>query len=319
MPTNPSPSIAISRPDVRGVVYRQWDARGQTARFIGDQLFPELRLDAASATIKRIPREEWLKKAIDTLRAEGGYKRGNFRFNDFAISTEEHGLEQPVSAKSSAAARIYFDSMAVAAEIVLYQGWLAAERARVALAQSTSLLPNDSAAHRWSDHATATPLDDAKAARQAIEDACGQRPNVVVIPARAFDELILCDQFLDRIGSVSDDPKQVTRAAVAALFEVDRVLVPGGLDNSANDGQTAVLTSLWDKTKVTFACVDPNPSAQGFTAFWGAHWDGDGSEFAWRVEQYWNESDRTDVVRARRQVKPQIVEAAGAYVLHTVL
>jgi len=90
---------------------------------------------------------------------------------------------------------------------------------------------------QW-DNSTSTPITDIRRLKQAVQlKSGGFRPNTMVMGRPVFD--IICDHasFIDRVkyGQTPDGPAKVNMSAMAALFEVDRVLVMDSILNTAGE------------------------------------------------------------------------------------
>lgn len=313
----PNVSTAVARPDLRGNVYRQWDARGQSQFFIADKVCPRLDVDDEAGNIKRIKREEFTKD-VDTLRqGDGGYTRSDFGHDDFSFSTVERGHEVPINANAAASASRYYNAELVATDVALLKVKRDHEKRIATLYQTTSNWGgNSSVGTAWSSYSSATPVANVLTAKEAIYAACGMLPNTIMIPWLAYNDLLLCDDILDKLGAQSsDDAKVANLRTLAQILDIPNVVVPMGLKDTADKGQTASLSQIWANGSVWVGYVDPNPNEFSPTAAANLHWAGDGSQYDFRVERYYQDDKRKWFIRARRQVAPKIFDAKCGYVL----
>lgn len=314
--SSPSPSTAVARPDLRGAVYRDWDGTGQRMFYIADRVCPQLDMDDEAGNIKRIPKEEELSDP-DTLRqGDGGYTRSDFKYDDFPYSTVERGHEVPIDASKKATAAKYFDAEQVATDIALTKVHRDHEMRVATLYQTSGNWADTSAASDWTDHSSAVPITNVRTAKEAVYAACGMRPNTMVVPWLTYVHLLECDQILDRLGAQSSkDPKIANPTTLSQLFDLDHIVVPMGLKNTEDKGQTAALSQIWTTGTIWVGYVNPSPNPFSKTAAVNYHWKGDGSQYQFRVERYWEERIRKWCIRARRQVKPTIIDNTCGYVL----
>lgn len=300
MPVSPSVTQAVGRPDL-GATLTEFDVRANQAGYVGLQLFPPIDVQEQSANIGRIPIEQLLQTQ-DTARASGGgYRRGNFTFDDFSYATKEHGWEEPVDDRNMRIYRRYFDAEVIAARRAQNFVIQNHEIRCCAAAQSTTAHATGAAAAAWSVKATADPVADVLARIRAVRLACGLTPNVVVMDYDAFTYALETDSVVDRLKYAGyDDPKDVGEAALAKLFKVRRVIVAGSLKNTAAEG-SLTLASAWDRTKVAVGRIaETNDVAEpclGRTF----HWSADGSSIGGTIETYRDETKRSDVVRVRME------------------
>lgn len=106
-------------------------------------------------------------------------------------------------------------------------------------------------------------------------DACIMRPNVMVIGRPAFSVLIRNPKVVGAVLGNNGINGIVRREDLAALFELDEVLVGEGFINNAKRGQTVSLARAWGK-HISLIWRDPlmnNPMGSrvtfGYTAQWG--------------------------------------------------
>ena len=105
-------------------------------------------------------------------------------------------------------------------------------------------VPGANQVKQW-NQANSTPIEDVWAAKEAILQATGYEPNVLVISFPVYRVLVNHAEFVDRVkygqtwGAGGTQPAKVTLAAMAQLFEVDRVLVCKAIYNTAQEGAAA--------------------------------------------------------------------------------
>ena len=120
---------------------------------------------------------------------------------------------------------------------------------------------------QWTDKANSTPIDDIKAGL----DAAFYRPNKMTIGRGAWTALSTHPDIVTAVAVANKDQGIVTRAQVAALFELDEVLVGESWINTAKKGQTASYARLWGKhallhyTDNNFRQADDSFVTFGFT------------------------------------------------------
>lgn len=121
---------------------------------------------------------------------------------------------------------------------------------------------------QWNASA-ATPIEDIEEQRIAMGKLTGYRPNTLVLGPEVFSALKNSSQLLERIKYTQRG--QVTLDLMASLFEVDKVLVPYAIENTAEEGATDNFNFLYGKTAIlVYAAPNAgimNPSA-GYTFEW---------------------------------------------------
>jgi len=321
----PSATSAVNRPDLKNAVYREWDVTGMRRGFVADLACPEVVVQDASGVIKKIPSEQYLDEPDDRRAAGGGYSRSEFEYTQFTYDTQERGHEMRIDRNRAAQAGGYFNVEQEAADIVLYKEHALHEKRVADLLFSTTEFSGYTAAINgvaWDQHSTADPIGDLKIAIRAVKENTGITPNTVVLAWLAWDHLLECDAVLDRIGAESSaDPKVANRSSVAKLLDVEEIIVADGYRMTTNKGQgTPTLGSIWS-TDYALACYRAKGAVRPTTRTVAVnrHWMGDGSMYDFTTETYYNEEIRSNVLRARRQVEPVVMDASLGYLLSTVL
>ncbi|HEU4602030.1 MAG TPA: hypothetical protein VFS24_08680 [Steroidobacteraceae bacterium] len=123
---------------------------------------------------------------------------------------------------------------------------------------------------QWSDFANSDPVDDILTGL----DACIMRPNIGVFGRATFTKLSTHPKICKAVFGNNTDAGIVTRQQIAALLELDDVLVGEGRVNTAKKGQAVSLSRVWGKHAAFLyrdKNADPLGSVQfGFTAQWGS-------------------------------------------------
>jgi len=98
---------------------------------------------------------------------------------------------------------------------------------------------------RWDDYTNSSPIEDVEDAKGTVHDAIGMEPNTVVLGYDVFKKLKHHPRILERIKYTQKGV--LTPALLADVFDVEQVLVGGGLREGSVEGQTSSLTKLWGK------------------------------------------------------------------------
>lgn len=325
----PSSTLATLRPDLAGSLM-EFDLAMDRQGFIAHRVFPVIDVAEASGNFGIIPVEQLLQNR-DTTRAPGaGYSRGNFTFEPATFGTQEHGAEEPVDDNQKAMYRNYFDAEMVSTERardVILRNW----EKRVAAAVFNSSVwtggtLTTAVSVPWSTAATATPIDDIDAARQAAWNTSGLWANAVIMNRRNFHLARKTAQVIDAIASQGagsgTKARDVTAQLLAMCFDVDYVLVAGGAKNTASEGQSAAFSQIWGNTNVMVCRVATTQDIQepciGRTFRWTEDGNGGSEEAPHIVEQYRDEKVRGDVYRVRHQTDEKRLYTACGHLLSGV-
>ncbi len=124
---------------------------------------------------------------------------------------------------------------------------------------------------RW-DVGSSTPIEDVRAGATAMAVLTGFRPNKMVIGRNVWDALVDHPDIVGRIDrGQTAGAAIVLRQNLAALFEMDEILVMDAIHNSAVEGATNVHAFIGgDHAMLAYAAPSPGlmvPSA-GYTFSW---------------------------------------------------
>lgn len=124
---------------------------------------------------------------------------------------------------------------------------------------------------RW-DEAASTPIEDVRQGATDMAALTGFRPNKMVLGRRVYDALLDHPDIVGRIDrGQTAGTAIVMRQNLAALFEMDEVLVMDAIENTANEGATNVHAHIGGKhALLCYAAPSPGimiPSA-GYTFSW---------------------------------------------------
>jgi hypothetical protein len=330
MPT-PNEALSTLRPDLGGS-FEDFDLEMDRLGFVGYRVLPVLEVQRSAGTFGRIPLEQLLKKADVKRHSRSGYPRGDWEFEQESFATLEYGFEEPVDDRDSALYADFFDAEMVSASIARDQVLRAAEARIAALVFNTttwtgaSLTTAVAAGKEWGTTATtaanATPIDDVEAAVVKVYDGTGMWPNSLIINRKVFRRLRNCDQIIDRIASQGagspTKPSDITAQMLAAVFDLDQVLVAGGSNNSANEGQTATPAQIWDSEYAMVARLATTNNIKEPCVGRSFHWGQDGSTIGCTMESYEDQKLRGRVIRARHDVDEMVIEAAFGHLITNV-
>lgn len=135
---------------------------------------------------------------------------------------------------------------------------------------------NTSTFRFWSDYANSNPIADVELMGLTIKQKTGYRPNKLILGAQVYSKLKNHPDIIERIsgGATTALPAKVVRQLMAALFEVEEVLVMDGIENTAKEGQTASNSFIGGKgAALVYAAPAPSimsPTA-GMTFSWSSY------------------------------------------------
>jgi hypothetical protein len=232
--------------------------------FIYDRVIP--KLPVKNETDKFLIYGKDNMRLDDDLWADGTVaKEVQYTTTEGTYSVRRHGLKSFVSDKKVKQSDSPLRPLVSAQNLLLDKIKLRQEKKAATLLRTTAnngaettLSGND----QWSDLANSDPIDDVVTAITTIHGKTAKRPNIIVIP---FQVMMVLKQHPDILDRIKYSQKGVVTAdLIAQVFEIPTVLVPGGLENTAKEGQTDVLAYLWGKD-VWIGYQEPRPSLQCLT------------------------------------------------------
>lgn len=124
---------------------------------------------------------------------------------------------------------------------------------------------------QWDD-ILSTPIEDVQLGREEVHEATGLAPNKFVLGRKVYNKLLLHPDIVDRLNrGQTSGPAIATRQNLAALFEVDEILVMDAVQNTAAEGQASVMSYIGGKSALLLH-VPATPGlmtpAAGYTFSW---------------------------------------------------
>ena len=315
---SPFATLVTERPDL-DQSFEEYSSAELLEGFIAKEAAPPIYPDKQYGNVGRITLASLLQSPEIKRAPRTNYRRGSWTFEPETYQCYERGYEELVD---DAEVEFYGDYMAVEA--------LTAVRAKAIVRRdyeidaATTLFNTTTftggtltaaATHQWDSRTTAVIRDDVTAARNQVFKNSGLWPNKVIMSMQLFNHAVQADDFTSLVKySGLDDPKarQVTKRALAEFLNVDEVLVAGQAKNTADEGQTVSVASLWDPTMclVCRLCEEGDQDYRTPTLARTFCWTGDGASIDGTTETYPDFAARGEVVRVRtwRQVQIRYVQ-----------
>lgn len=172
---------------------------------------------------------------------------------------ESHGLEGLVSEDDYRNVELPYD--AEKDEVIGLSNliWVNKERALAATLTSTSIITQNttlSGTAQFSDYSNSDPIGVFKTARKAVYDGCGLPPNCALMPWEVANTLAYAPAILDALGFAYNRAGQLSEAELAKAMGVDKLLISKGKYNTAAEGQSDSLASMWSDDILFFYAPD---------------------------------------------------------------
>lgn len=318
---NPTSGTTIQRPDL-GVLAYEYMLEGSQRGFIGMDVMPVFTVPEQSADYPIIPIEAMLKVPNTKRQKRGAYPRGDWEFETGTYACEEHGWEEPVDDTEANLYQRYFDAEMVSAEIAVDHILRDHEKRVASIAQSTSVaVGSGNVSIEWSTAATAKPRTDVKDAKESMRAASGLMPNAGICSLKVFNNILNTAEIKDAFkytNPIEIGGMEAQKRLLAQYLGLDRILVGGGLEDTAKKGQAFSLSDIWDDEYFSLAVISSGGQrlrepVLGRTFLWT-----EDSPSILTTETYREENIRSTIVRVRQNVDEAVIFSGALYVMGNI-
>lgn len=303
----PSPKLntVIRRPDLGGIIMEMFD-NSLDQGFIGTTLLPTMSVNESSGVYPVIPKEALMKNINPARAPKSAYVRTNYEYERGTYTTAEYGVEEVIDDVE----REMMDQEAPGAADMLAARRAAGFLLRAQERRIANLLFSTTAASRfgtvsvtneWDDFANATPIADVKAQLQNFRLKSGTLPHALVVNWEVYNNITQCAEIVDQIKYTFPglEVRNLSESQVAQVLGVPRLIVAGGLNDTAGFGLDSNISDIWSNEYAALVRINSGDLSSG----------GLGRTFTWTrdangmvVEQYREEAVRGDVYRVRHYV-----------------
>lgn len=315
---NPTSSdIHVNRPLTNiSIAYMQ-----DQNEYVAGKVFPTIPVAKKSDSYFVYPKDQWFR--TDAKRRAPGTESAS---TGYGLTTDTYSIGDPLALHQDVAdtmrenqdepINLDRDAALLVTQQLLLKREL--EWATKYFAQSIWSGAVDSTPTTKWDASSSTPIATIRSKMLAIKQKTGFKPNTVVLAENAWMALQDNADFLDRI-KLSED-KVVTVDLLARLLEVKNVYIGGAVKNTAAEGATVAMASIFDEAcLVCYAAPQPSimmPSAGytfGLKSLFGAGNDG------LRIKRFRMEPIASDRVEGEIGYDQKLVAAdLGAFIYNVL-
>lgn len=290
--------------------------------FIADRVFPNIMVSKQSDLYFSFPRSyfnrsEAQKRAPGTESAGAGYEiiTDNYFADVWAI---HHDI--PDQRRANADSQLQPDREAtelVTSHLAIRRDVEWMSNYFVAGVWDTDVTP----ATLWDDPAS-TPIEDVQTGKNVVLEGTGYEPNVMVCNQYVWSALRDHPDIVDRIkyGQTPGSPALVSTATVAALFELDEIIVSKAVQNTAAEGAAEVSSFVAGKNALLcYRAPSPGlmtPSA-GYTFSWNGYVGAGGA--GQRISRFRSDLIRSYRVEGEMAFAQKVVSADLGYLFEEVV
>lgn len=246
--------------------------------FVASKVFPVIPVDKQTNKYFTFPKEAWFKDEA-RKRTDGTETAGS----GYTVSTDSYscdvwGFHKDLGAQLRANADAQINLERGAVQFVTQRMLMRQELQWVAdyfvgsiwgttVTGATNFV-------RWSDYINSDPVEDIENAKETILSTTGFMPNTIVMGYQVWRKLKNHPDIYDRLkGAGGAGPRTITKQQVAAIFEVDNIYVPQGIQATNVEGETAAWSFLQGK-HLWIGYVNPSPGMEMPSAGYTFHWTG---------------------------------------------
>lgn len=167
----------------------------------------------------------------------------------------------------------------------------------------------------WND-ANSDPIAEIRTGKRTVLENTGFEPNKIVLGKEVYDALVDHPDIIDRVkyGQTPGSPAMVNAQALAALFELDEVLVSKAVYNSAAKGATEASTFIGGNHALLIHTTSTPglmvPSA-GYTFSWNGQFGS--SALGGRISNFRMENLKSDRIEIEMAFDHKIVASDLGY------
>jgi len=254
MPQPSSPDVHVDAPLTNiSVAYIQ-----ATDLFIAGKVFPEIPVEKLSDKYFEFPKGDWFRDEAE-VRGEAAESAGSgYGVNSSATyNCRVWAMHKDVPARVVNNADNPLNPLGEAAEFVTQRLLVRMERLWITSFFSTGLWDTESTpSNLWSSYTSSDPITDLETGIQTILEDTALMPNTLVLGYPVWRYLKHHPDIVDRYKYTSSE--SVTTEMLAALLELERVLVVKSVYNTAAEGATASMSFNAGKHAL-LAHVAPSP------------------------------------------------------------
>ncbi len=255
--------------------------------FIASKVFPIVPVQKQTDKFYTYTKNDWFRDEAQ-LRADATESAGSgYGLSTSTYSCDVYAMHKDIGYQTRANADSQINLDRDATEFVTQRLLLKQEIQFVTDFFTTSVWGTDSTpTNLWSDFTNSDPIEDIETGKEAILSVTGQMPNTLVLGYQVYRKLKNHPDIIDRIKYTSGvTGRMVTPELLAAMFDVDRVLVARAIKATNNEGETAAYSFTHGKHAL-LAHVAPSPGlltpSAGYMFSWQGVSDGLGADIGIR-------------------------------------
>lgn len=290
------------------------------SRLIAPQIYPGVQVPKQSDLYYVWTKAEWLRVPTANRGPGAPTPRVTFTVGSQTYFANGYGLGMELPWEDLDNADDPLELRNSAGNFIMDQLNLAWEdRLSVTLTTTTNMGSSTSLTNRWSDEVNGTPVRDIFTGFESIRAVTGMDPNTFILSAIAFNNLRQHPEVIDFVrGKGTQTGGPVTTADLAAAFGAGvpgfKVLVGGGVKNTAAEGAAGTYTDIWS-TAAILLHVAPAPGRMTPSHGYTFQWRPANFPAPFTVIRRPNEEHKTEVVEILHYQAEQVVASDLGYLI----
>ncbi len=275
--------------------------------FVADRVFPNIPVNHQSDVYYTYPKGEFNRDDMQ-LRAPGTESAGaNYRLGTDTYSAPVRALHKDIADQVRANADSPLSPDREATEFLTGKALINREVNFAANYFQAGIWDTDVTAGLNWDDAASTPIADVRVGVRTVLQNTGFKPNTMVMGRECWDILVDHPDLVGRLDrGQTSGPARVLRDAIAALFEIDQVLVMEAIQNTAGKGLADNHSFIGTGVDALLVYSAPNPGLMVPSAGYTFSWNGflGASQNGMRMKRFRMdhlESDRIEIDQAYDQ------------------
>lgn len=221
--------------------------------YISEQILPEIPVDRSTGLLAKYGTSH-LRIENSVIGGKGKFRRvETITRSQSAYSLDSHGLEGLVTESDYENVQEPYDAERDEVLGLTSVLWNEKEKSLADSLASTSVMTQNvtlSGTSQLSDYDNSDPISILSTGRVAVKNGCGFFPNTAIISDFVRNKLRYHPQLLDALGFRQNRPGGLTDDEIAQALDVKKIHVGSAMYESATEGQTSSLGSIWGKNIV---------------------------------------------------------------------
>jgi hypothetical protein len=243
------------------------------SRFVADRVFPAVSVEKADGTFYKMTKKYWFADEMKVRAPGSPFPEGDYGLETDTFATLQYALSKAIADEVRANNQAPMDLETATVRWLSQQMLIRKERAFASdfMAASVWGTTDNNSATDWDDFEAGDPVANIATGKQTISVNTGYEPRHLVCGLVVYDALKQHPDIIDRIKYTTAATAAAVQAAVAAVLDLDEIIVGRASYNSANEAQTASYAAVIDDDAL-LCYVDRAAGIMGATA---------GKTFAW--------------------------------------